>query len=53
MEFELDKCEKANFKRRNLISSVNIIFVVDTVVKECNQEDTSIRVRVIMKTELN
>lgn len=53
MEFELDKCEKANFEQRKLISSVNIILVVDTVVKERDQEDKSIRVRVTMKTELN
>ena len=40
MQFGLDKCAKATFKRGKLVDSENIILEVDTVIKELDQEGT-------------
>ena len=40
MEFGLDKCAKATFKRGKLCSTSNIVLDVNTTIKQLNQEET-------------
>ena len=40
MEFGLDKCAKATFKRGKLFSTSNIILDINTSIKELDQENT-------------
>ena len=40
MEFGLDKCAKATFKRGKLISSAGIKLDVDTTIKELDSEES-------------
>ena len=40
MEFGLDKCAKATFKRGKLTETSNLQLDIDTCIKELDQEDT-------------
>ena len=40
MEFGLDKCVKATFKRGKMVNSTNVVLNDNTVIKEFDQENT-------------
>ena len=40
MEFGLDKCAKATFKRGKMVKSTNVVLNDNTVIKELDQENT-------------